>query len=451
MSSSERTKVVIIGADSSAFHIFQRIYKTDDRYEVMGFVNITGDEQILDTVRERYPASLCGPLYHAGIPIIQNNPFQSYLIDNNIEKCIFSPRCVTSSMYLYLAAQCLAAECSVISHPLDTTLLPPPRALVSFFADTQFDVMILRRLLQFYKKDHKPLVVLPASLEMMKLNPEGNCKIDGLRNDNKEEFEAIISRCGLHAQSIYEMCNSEKVPWSIVYDLDAFCENSVTDTHYDMIIFVGLNSLPCYMESHVLIYACDDFTFGEDISQHPSSILCRQADVILMPYLASEKKCEMLREFTGKRTPVFSIPVEFSCPNKELYRGRPCLLVDDWYPVRKCNAVQSISKWLADQFRIVPVSLSDDAPLKSAEKAPIYGEPTEKNWPAIVCPNKPFDFEQCVAGITSKYDIIVSSSSTKFASKTPVLHFIFKLKMDKIPEDELNLPPAAFVKQKRRR
>jgi hypothetical protein len=53
-------------------------------------------------------------LYHSTIKIIPVAKYQSYLLNNKIEKCALSHYCVTSSLYLNIAAQCLAAGCTVI-------------------------------------------------------------------------------------------------------------------------------------------------------------------------------------------------------------------------------------------------------------------------------------------------------------------------------------------------
>lgn len=85
--SQGRTKVAIIGADASAFHIFNKLYRSDDCFEVSFFLNL--DQKDTDSSNRRYPPVLCGPSNERGIPIFAFAPFQHRLVDQAVEKCIF--------------------------------------------------------------------------------------------------------------------------------------------------------------------------------------------------------------------------------------------------------------------------------------------------------------------------------------------------------------------------
>ena len=448
---TSRTRIAIIGTDPSAFHVFQTIYKSDDRFEVLFFIDVSLDRKCS---MNKYPAELSGPGYPSGIHIIRQNPFQNTLTDKKIEKCVFSPFCVTSSMYLYLAAQCLAAECTVITHALETTRIPPPKALVSFFADTQFHSDFLLFLLDHYiSQKLKPLVVFPAPLESF------GCDLakDGLYMiaRNPSEVGSLTYMAGNHEK---QMCERiiHKCPICYAFDLEQFAADSLSHAAFDLIVFVGLNSLPCFFQSHLVVYACDDFTFGEDMTHHPSFVLLQQADVILVAGMKGEETAARISEQTEAQT--VQVLVEFTGKDQCCYRDRPVLLLDDWYSVFRCNAVSSISLFLAQRFGMKPIATTDFGGIeKWTAVSPIYGEPTEKHWPALVVPDRSEDVtvfaDMCSKVLTEKEiecKVIVSSTPLPQGFNVngiPLMMFTFNLKMD-IPQDVLNLPPAAFVKQR---
>jgi hypothetical protein len=205
-----RTKVAIIGADASAFHIFNKLYRSDDRFEVSFFLNL--DPEDTDSSNRRYPPVLCGPSNERGIPIFAFAPLQHRLVDQAVEKCIFASSCVTSSHYLFLAAQCLAAGCSVTSHSLHSTQTPPSKPLVSFFADTQFDLLVLLRLLAFYRGvwGYKPAAVFSATGEVLRAmqsylsdHPRPDSRFCFVcKSGNDAFFQRLGRQAGLHERRV---------------------------------------------------------------------------------------------------------------------------------------------------------------------------------------------------------------------------------------------------------
>ena len=448
-----RTKIAIIGADQTSFHIFQTVYKSDDRYEVVCFIDFA-ECVIGDSGPSKYPPELSGSGYPSGIPIIHVNPFQNLITDRKIEKCVISPLGVTTSMYLYLASQCLAADCSVISHALEYARLPPPKPLVSFFADTQFDGKFLMALVEHYQSQKlKPMVVFPAPLDLFACDVvQGRPYVTMQKADDVHKFYRMGNRDKELCEQLVAKC-----PVSYVWDLDRFAVDSARDASYDLILFAGWNSLPVYFQSHLMVFACDDFTFGENFSEHPSWVMLRQADVIFVAGIRGDEASKRIAE--QSKATVVSVPVEFTAQNQSCYRGRPCLLLDDWYPVIQCNAVESISMFLATHFGIKPISIAPFLmPAARLSDSPIYGEPTEKHWPALIVPDSSPAVTSLMEQTTrileeQKIDCHLIVSSTRLPPglkpSIPLMEFKFTMKIQ-IPKDALNLPAAAFVRPRGR-
>ncbi|GAI94279.1 unnamed protein product, partial [marine sediment metagenome] len=63
--SSDRIKVLIMGAAGRDFHNFNTLYRDNPKYEIVAFTAT----QIPDIVDRKYPIELSGELYPNGIPI----------------------------------------------------------------------------------------------------------------------------------------------------------------------------------------------------------------------------------------------------------------------------------------------------------------------------------------------------------------------------------------------
>lgn len=457
-----RTKIAIIGADMSAFHLFNTVYRSDDRYEVICFVDIRSPN-VPDNLKPGglYPAFYAGSLYPQGIVIIRKSPFQNEIKESTIEKCIFAPSCVTSCQYLYLAAQCMAAQSSVISPSLELTRLPPPKPLVSFFSDTQFDIPILMHLLDTYKKSSgttKPVVIMPGPLQLFSSITKGHEGVNFILLKNQADYNQYSSYLTRHQQ---EMCNKlllSKYSIYFVYDFEQFSTEQYRTDTFNLIVFVGFNSLPCYFNSHLVVYACDEFTFPDDISEHPSSVLCRQADIILYAeIIPSPEKISALATFSACDK-IVPIQISYKAKNIDCYPKKTALLVDDTYPTRQCNAARSISKFLAETSHMKPLPLpSESEAINVVSDSPIYGEPTEKNWPAIILPESDSGvtiFNEQILNDYSGYDLIVSTTNEPRGLKpptkqTPIMQFSFELDLRPLNSDLFELPSGAFVKPRK--
>jgi hypothetical protein len=460
-----RTKVAIIGADASAFHIFNKLYRSDDRFEVAFFLNL--DPEDSDCSTRKYPANLCGASNERGIPIFPFAPFQHSLVDQAVEKCIFASSCVTSNHYLFLAAQCLAAGCSVTSHSLQSTQTPPSKPLVSFFADTQFDLLILLRLLAFYRDGcgYKPAAVFSATGEVLRAmqsyfsdHPRPDTRFCFVcKSKDDAFFQLLLPQAGMHEQRVWDGLLSEQYPVIFVCDADTF-QGGVCD-ECDLFVHVGFNSLLCFFQSHLLVYACDDFTFREDVAQHPSAVILRQAQLIILAQVAdAAESVARIRRFVGEDPNIVVVPISVTEPRyAQHWRDKKVLLLDDYYPTTRCNAVASIAAHLASKYGMLPAK-----PARGMTKNPLYYEPTEKDWPALIVPDRRARItsmiEEMVKPFTDLYDGILSAAITRIetAGLKPVLQFAFRLPHGVTDSESvaglgfskhlLNLPPQAFVR-----
>lgn len=440
-----RTKIVFIGADASVFHIFNTVYRNDDRFEILFFFNplING----VFNQNTKYPPNLAGPIYPNGIHILNIVKFQSYLTTYKVEKCIFSHQLVSSGSYLNFAAQCLAAGCQVISHNLDLTRLTPPKPLVSYFSDTQFDYEILKKIIDTYTKNMKLMPIVAFFGPLSGLSGEPFKRFNDAGNFVRSKF--ILDD---HTRTMCENILQSGIPISFIYDFDKFCQAAVRDNSFDMIIHVGFNSLPCFFKSHLQIYSCDEFTFPDDISHHSSSIITEQSDVIIYAYLKSPDGIKKFKHKTDTRK-FTTVNINFSLPSSIQPTSKPVIIVDDPYPTKTCTAVSSISQYIAEHMalKVVEPPKTNDPNMIGS----IYFEPTEKEWPAMIIPesidtNGITQFVDTVNKIDA--DLVISSAQKppppKALDGKSLIQVKFTSDTSSITEDLLELPASAFIKQR---
>lgn len=433
-----RQKIAIIGADASGFHIFNTIYRSDDRYEVAIFINPS-----VKSFSSRYPAKLAGSNYPAGIPIMSSLKFQEFIKNNSIEKCIFSHYCVTSSQYLNLAAQCLAAGCTVLSHSLESTRLNPPKPLVTFSSDTQFDIPILIKILSTYKASGlKPIVAFYGIIQGLAAGEPFQ------RFNSVKDFEKISKYLTDHQRDVCEAALRDNFSLIFLYDFDQFCQSAIRDSSFDIVVVANMNNLPCFFRSHLQIHAFDDFTFGQVVSQHPSSIIAEQANILIHAHIKDQDCIKKLLHKEDERK-VVEMTVTYSAKDAHSMKGKKCLLVDDPYPTTTCCAVHSISKHIAEFFGAIPVPPPSE---RSPSVGSIYFEPSEAQWPAMIPPETAGARKKFEVVGDDSFEIVASSTNTPIAAPEgkQLFQFSFKVDTSTLTEEVLELPAGAFVKQRLR-
>ncbi len=114
-----RSRVVIMGAAGRDFHDFNVVYRTDPEVEVVAFTAA----QIPGIADRRYPAVLAGPLYEAGIPILDEGALEQIIRDEHVDRVVFAYSDVTHETVMHDASRALAAGA-------DFTLLGPNRTML---------------------------------------------------------------------------------------------------------------------------------------------------------------------------------------------------------------------------------------------------------------------------------------------------------------------------------
>ena len=112
-------RIVLLGAAGREFHNFNVVYRDDPAAVVVAFTAT----QIPGIARRRYPPSLAGPRYPAGIPIAEEGALEDICRREQVTRVVFAYSDVTHRHVMTLAARVLALGA-------DFALLGPARTML---------------------------------------------------------------------------------------------------------------------------------------------------------------------------------------------------------------------------------------------------------------------------------------------------------------------------------
>ena len=112
-------RIAILGAAGRDFHNFNLVFRDDPDCQVVAFTAA----QIPGIDARSYPASLAGPRYPEGIPILPESALETLVRDRGAERIVFSYSDVTHAEVMHLASRAIAAGA-------DFLLLGPQRTML---------------------------------------------------------------------------------------------------------------------------------------------------------------------------------------------------------------------------------------------------------------------------------------------------------------------------------
>ena len=147
----EPRRVAILGAAGRDFHNFNTVYRDDPSTTVVAFTAT----QIPGISGRRYPASLAGPLYPEGIPIVPEDDLARLIREEGIDEAVFSYSDLSHEQVMHIASLCLASGSDFLLLSAKRTMLPSPVPVVAVTAvrtgagksqTTRYISLILKRL-----------------------------------------------------------------------------------------------------------------------------------------------------------------------------------------------------------------------------------------------------------------------------------------------------------------
>ena len=130
-----KIKVVIIGALGMDFHVFNTIFRDNEKYEVIAFT-IAGEQNIgtIKNNEKRYPAELAGKLYPNGILIVSETKLEQIIKQNGVDEVIFAYSDVSHEEVMHKGSIALAAGANYCLISGKNTMIKANKPVVSICA-----------------------------------------------------------------------------------------------------------------------------------------------------------------------------------------------------------------------------------------------------------------------------------------------------------------------------
>ncbi len=119
--------VVIMGAGGRDFHVFATVYRDDPTATVRAFTAT----QIPGIDHRRFPATLAGPRYPQGIPVVPEDQLEALIAEHAVSEVVFAYSDVSHEHVMHAASRVLAAGADFHLAGPDATMLRSRRPVVA--------------------------------------------------------------------------------------------------------------------------------------------------------------------------------------------------------------------------------------------------------------------------------------------------------------------------------
>jgi predicted GTPase len=318
-----KRRLIIIGAAGRDFHNFNVRYRNDDSCEVLAFTAA----QIPDIDGRKYPASLAGPRYPDGIPILPESELPELIVRRRIDECVFSYSDVPYSHVMRISAVVNAAGASfTLLGPRDTQIKSTkPVIAVCAVRTGSGKSQTSRKVVQALTGRGLKAVVVRHPMpygDLEKQRVQRFAAVEDLTRhhctiEEMEEYEPHIARGGvIYAGVDYEaiLREAEKEADVVLWD-------------------GGNNDFPFYVPD-LMITVADPLRAGDELSFYPGEASLRMADVVVINKIdsASPEQIQLVRENTARVNPkavVIEAASPISVDKPERIKGRRCLCIED--------------------------------------------------------------------------------------------------------------------------
>ncbi|MCK4846005.1 MAG: GTPase, partial [Candidatus Heimdallarchaeota archaeon] len=271
--SSDRIRVLIMGAAGRDFHNFNTLYRDNPKYEIVAFTAT----QIPDIVDRKYPIELSGELYPNGIPIYDEADLCHLIKEFNVDEVVFSYSDVTNNYVMAKGAlvNAIGARFSMLGTKDTQVKTDKPLISVCAVRTGCGKSQTSRKIVDTLRKAGKKIVAIRHPMpygDLAKQAVQRFATYEDLDKhettiEEREEYEPYIDR-GL-------------VIYSGV-DYEAILREAEKEA--DIILWDGGNNdFPFYTsEKHLNIVVADPHRVGHEKEYYPGTINVNLADVIIV-------------------------------------------------------------------------------------------------------------------------------------------------------------------------
>lgn len=316
-------RIVLLGAAGRDFHNFNVVYRDDPAVTVVAFTAT----QIPGIAHRRYPPSLAGPRYPAGIPIEDESELEAICRRERVTQVVFAYSDVSHGHVMTLGGRVLALGADFTLLGPDRTMLPVPIPVVAVSAvrtgcgKSPIARWLARRLRQAGRRVAVVRHPMPyADLERQRVQrfaTAADLDAAGCTIEEREEYEPHLAAGHVVFAGVDYA--------SVVAQAAAAADVLVWDG--------GNNDFP-FVRPDLHVVVADALRPDHATGYHPGEAVMRMADVVVVNKVDTAPASGVVRAVQAVRrlndtAPVVrgALPVRLDDPDR--VRGRRVLVVED--------------------------------------------------------------------------------------------------------------------------
>lgn len=321
--SSQRQRVLILGAAGRDFHDFNVCFRDDPDYEVVAFTAA----QIPGIEKRRYPAELSGSLYPDGIPIYPEEQLQALIRAKSIQQVVFAYSDISHMALMHLASQALAAGADFRLIGPERSSLHSARPVISVCAvrtGCGKDSVVRRIAALLQARGLRPVVLRHPM-------PYGD-----LRHQVAQRFAALEDcdrqHCTIEEREEYEQHIKEGI--TVYAGVDYAKILAAAEQEADVILWDGGNNDWPFVRANLEVVLLDPHRAGHELLYHPGETNLRRAEILVVnkidsaPVSGIQQVMHNIAAINPTAT-VIQARSRISVDKPELVRGQRVLVIED--------------------------------------------------------------------------------------------------------------------------
>lgn len=278
-----KKKIIIIGALGMDFHIFNTVFKNNEKYDVIAFT-IAGEQNIGTTedAERKYPAELAGKLYPNGILMVTEVKLEELIKTYKVDEVVFAYSDVSHEEVMHKASRVLASGGDYRLISGRNTMIKANKPIISICAvRTGCGKSQVSRAVYRYLKNRGYKVV--AIREPM---PYGNLiEQNVMRFETYEDLDKF--KCTIEEREEYEPYIKQRLVIYSGVDYEKIVREAEKEA--DIIIFDGGNNEISFYIPDLLFVVVDPLRPGHETKYYPGEVNARMADAFIINKMNSAK------------------------------------------------------------------------------------------------------------------------------------------------------------------
>jgi predicted GTPase len=323
MAQTRRIRTVIMGAAGRDFHNFNTAFRHDPATEVVAFTAA----QIAGIAGRRYPPSLAGQFYPAGIPVVEEAELERVCRDSQVNRVVLAYSDISHAQVMHLASRALAAGADFAILGPESTMLKAPLPVIAVSAVRTgcgksqvarwlsgqlkargLRVAVIRHPMPYGDLERQAVQRFASAADL----GAAECTIE-----EREEFEPHLALGNV----VYA-----GVDYSRVVPLAASAA--------DVLVWDGGNNDFPFVRPDLHIVLVDALRPGQETTHHPGETVLRMADVVVVAKsdAASAQAIAQVEanvRAVNKDVPVLRGGSPIFLDDEGAVRGRKVLVVED--------------------------------------------------------------------------------------------------------------------------